>query len=287
MNAVHAVIAGSPVGFLPSPSTNVVHLGPLTLHMYGLMLLAGIVAAMWLTRRRWMRMGGDGDLVYRVGLWGVGFGVVGARLYHVVTSWSVVPDPKWEGVFEVWNGGLGIWGGVLFGCAAGALVVRRAGASVRSMLDAAAPGLLLAQGIGRWGNWWNQELFGKPTRLPWALKISPAHRPPGYSQYATFHPTFLYESVWDLLCVGLLLWIDRRFALRRPALFALYVSFYTAFRSYEETLRIDLGSHYYLGFRLNFFVSLAVFAASTAFFVWWQFVRPANEPATAELVRQS
>jgi hypothetical protein len=146
LNEAHAVIAGSLVGFLPSPSTNVLHLGPLTLHMYGLMLLAGIAAALWLTRRRWTQMGGDGDLVYRVGLWGVAAGIVGARLYHVVTSWSLVPDPKWEGVFEVWNGGLGIWGGVLFGCAAGALVVRRAGASVRWMLDAAAPGLLLAQG---------------------------------------------------------------------------------------------------------------------------------------------
>ena len=275
-------VADGVIGFLSSPSTNVVHLGPLTVHMYGLMLLAGIAAALWLTRRRWLRMGGDGDLVYRVGLWGVVLGVVGARLYHIVTSWSVVPDPKWEGVFEVWNGGLGIWGGVLFGCAAGALVVRHAGASVRAMLDAAAPGLLLAQGIGRWGNWWNQELFGKPTRLPWALKISPAHRPPGYSQYATFHPTFLYESLWDVLCVGLLLWIDRRFALRRPALFALYVSFYTAFRSYEETLRIDLGSHYYLGFRLNFYVSLTVFAASTAFFVWWQFLRPVSDVPIAD-----
>lgn len=275
------------VAYLPSPSTNVLHLGPLTLHMYGLMLLAGIIAALWLTRRRWARMGGDPDLVYRVGLWGVVAGIIGARLYHVVTSWSVVPDPKWEGVFEVWNGGLGIWGGVLFGCAAGALVVRRSGASARWMLDAAAPGLLLAQGIGRWGNWWNQELFGKPTTLPWALEISRAHRPPGYSQYATFHPTFLYESLWDVLCVGVLLWIDRRYALRRPALFALYVSLYTAFRTYEETLRIDLGSHYYLGFRLNFFVSLAVFAASTAFFAWWQFIRPADERPSAQIAEHA
>jgi prolipoprotein diacylglyceryltransferase len=179
LNEAHAVIAGSLVGFLPSPSTNVLHLVPLTLHMYGLMLLAGIAAALWLTRRRWTQMGGDGDLVYRVGLWGVAAGIVGARLYHVVTSWSLVPDPKWEGVFEVWNGGLGIWGGVLFGCAAGALVVRRAGASVRWMLDAAAPLGCCSRRGGRWGNWWNQELFGKPTRLPWALEISPAHRPVG------------------------------------------------------------------------------------------------------------
>ena len=270
-----------PLGYLPSPSTNVLHVGPLALHMYGVMLLLGILACTWLTVRRWTRFGGSPDLVYRVALWGVLAGVVGARLYHVITSWSVVPDPKWQGVFEVWNGGLGIWGGVVFGCAAGAIVVRRAGASVRLMLDAVAPGMLLAQGIGRWGNWWNQELFGKPTTLPWALKISPANRPPGYEHYATFHPTFLYESLWDIAFAGVLVWIDRRFTLRRPALFALYVAFYTAFRTYEETLRIDLGSHYYAGMRLNFYVSLAVFIASTLFFVWWQFVRPAAAPSHA------
>lgn len=150
-----------------------------------------------------------------------------------------------------------------------------------SMLDAAAPGMLLAQGIGRWGNWWNQELFGRPTKLPWALEISATHRPPGYLAYATFHPTFLYESLWDIACVGVLLWVDSRYELRRPALFALYISLYTAFRCYEETLRIDLGSHYYLGFRLNFFVSLCLFVASTVFFVWWQFVRPRQEATQA------
>ena len=167
------------VAFLPSPSTNVVRLGPLTVHMYRLMLLGGILAAVWLTGRRWARRGGDRGLVTRVAVWGVAWGIIGARLYHIVTSWSVVPDPKWEGVFEIWNGGLGIWGGVLFGCVTGAIVVRRAGSSALLMLDAAAPGMLLGQGIRRWGNWWNQELFGKPTTLPWALKISPAHRPPG------------------------------------------------------------------------------------------------------------
>ena len=245
--------------------------------MYGLMLLAGIAACAWLTVRRWTRWGGKAELVFRAGVWAVGWGIVGARLYHVVTSWSVVPDPKWRGVFEIWTGGLGIWGGVLFGCIAGALVVRRAGVSVSWMLDAAAPGILLAQGIGRWGNWWNQELFGKPTTLPWGLKIDAAHRPLGYGQYATFHPTSLYESLWDILFVGVLLWIDARYTIRRPALFALYVSFYTAFRTYEETLRIDPGSHYYAGFRLNFFVSLALFVASTGFFVWWQFAHPSPE----------
>ena len=150
-----------------------------------------------------MRLGGDWDLVTRVAVWGVGFGVLGARLYHDVTSWSEVPTPKWQGMCEVWKGGLGIWGGILFGALAGAVVIRRAGASVPAFLDAAAPGLLLAQGIGRIGNWWNQELYGKPTKLPWGLEIDarpPAGRP--YFNNATFHPTFLYELIWDLIGVA-------------------------------------------------------------------------------------
>lgn len=275
----------TPVAFIPSPAHGTISLGPLTVHMYGLMLLAGIVACVWLTGRRWQRQGGDWDLVLRVAVWGVGFGVVGARLYHIVTSWSEVPDPKWQGVFEVWKGGLGIWGGILFGVLAGAVIIRRDGKPVRAMMDAVAPGLLLAQGIGRIGNWWNQELFGKPTRLPWALEIDQAHRPPGYLGYSTFHPTFLYELCWDLLGAAVLVWVDRRFRIKRPALFALYVSWYCTFRSYEEVLRIDLGSHYYLGMRLNFYVSVGVWCVSTAFFVWWQFLRDRKPAAASGRVR--
>lgn len=264
------------LAFIPSPSSGSFHLGPLDVHAYGLTLLLAIVACLLLSDRRWRRLGADNDLVFRIAPWCVGFGIVGARLYHVVTSWSELPSPKWQGVFEVWNGGLGIWGGVLFGCLAGAVLLRRRGVSVRLTLDVVAPGVLLAQGIGRWGNWWNQELFGSPTRLPWALKISLAHRPPGYERYATFQPTFLYESIWDIACAVLLVWIDRRFTVKRPALFALYVSLYTTMRAYEETLRIDLGSHYYLGMRLNFWVSIVMFVASTGFFIYWQFFRDAR-----------
>ncbi len=275
------------VASIPSPSSGVLHLGPLVVHMYGLMLLAGIAACIALTGLRWLRAPAwsvearelpqrlldarDWDLVFRVAVWGVAAGVVGARIYHLLTSWSEVPDPKWKGAFEVWNGGLGIWGGIFLGTLIGAAVVHRAGASVLRFMDAAAPGLLLAQAIGRWGNWWNQELFGKPTSLPWALRIDPAHRPAGYLHYTTFHPTFLYESSWDLLGVIVLLLIGRRFRIRPGGLFALYVSWYTLFRSYEEILRIDPGSHYYLGLRLNFFVSVAIFALATGFFCWWQF----------------
>jgi prolipoprotein diacylglyceryl transferase len=270
---------------IPSPSTGVFHVGPLTIHMYGLMLLLGIAACIWLTGRRWVRWGGDRDLVYRVAIWGVVFGIVGARVYHLITSWDqdAAIHEHWYGPFAVWNGGLGIWGAIPFGVAAGAWVVRRSGNGIRLFMDAVAPGLLLAQGIGRWGNYWNQELFGRRTSLPWGLRIDAAHAPDGVA--GTFQPTFLYEFTWDVLAVLALLWIDRRFRLRRPALFSLYVAFYTAFRTYEETLRID-PSHYWEGHRVNFWVSLGLLVASVAFFVWWQFLhRPAEEKPAAQRAR--
>jgi prolipoprotein diacylglyceryl transferase len=258
------------LAYIPSPHTGVVHVGPLTLHMYGLTLLVAIVACIWLTGRRWIAQGGDWDLVMRVAVWGVAFGVIGARAYHDVTSWNEVPTPKWKGIFEVWQGGLGIWGGILLGTLAGAIVIRRSNASVRRFLDAAAPGLLLAQGLGRVGNWWNQELFGKPTTLPWGLKIDANHQPAQYFGHSTYHPTFLYELIWDVIGVLVLLWIAKRFRIKAPGLFALYVSWYTFGRFFEELLRID-PSHHFAGLRLNAWVSIVVFVASSAFFVWWQF----------------
>lgn len=257
---------------IPSPHTGVAHLGPLVLHLYGITLLVAIVACIGLTGLRWTRLGGEWDLVLRVAVWGVAFGVLGARLYHDVTSWSEVPDPKWKGIFEVWQGGLGIWGGILFGAIAGSIVVRRASASVPLFLDAAAPGLLLAQGIGRIGNWWNQELFGGPTTLPWGLEIDEAHRPLGYLDHATFHPTFLYELLWNLLGVLVLLYVSRSFRIKPPALFALYVVWYCFGRFFEELLRID-PSHHIAGLRLNAWVSIIVFLGAAAFFVYWQFRR--------------
>ena len=183
-----------------------------------------------------------------------------------------MPSPKWQGIFEVWKGGLGIWGGVLFGTIAGVIVVRRAGASGTAFMDAAAPGFLLAQGIGRIGNWWNQELYGRPTTLPWGLKIDPAHQGNLAIQYVgakAYQPTFLYELLWDFAGVGLLLWLDKRHRFRPPALFALYVSYYCFGRFFEELLRVD-PSHHFLGLRINAWVSVVCFAASTTFFIWWQ-----------------
>jgi prolipoprotein diacylglyceryl transferase len=253
---------------IPSPSSGDIDLGPLELHAYGLMLLLGILAATWVTGVRWVRRGGDWDLVFRVAMWGVAGGVVGARLYHVATSWSEVPD-EWWGIFAIWKGGLGVWGGIAGGVLAGAFVVWRSGESVYRFMDAAAPGLLVAQAIGRWGNYFNQELFGKPSDLPWALEIDPLHRPSGYADEATFHPTFLYEFGWNLLGVAVLLLVERRFRIRAPGLFALYVAWYTFGRAFEELLRID-PSHELFGLRLNFYVSVALFALAVIAFIWSQ-----------------
>jgi len=277
------------VATFPSPSSGTLELGPLTVHMYGLMLLLAIGACIALTGYRWVRLGGDWDLVFRAAVWGVAFGIVGARLYHVVTSWDEVPD-EWWGVFAVWEGGLGVWGGILLGCLAGAVVVRRSGESVSTFADALAPGLLLAQGIGRWGNWWNQELFGKPTELPWALDVDFDHCPAAYQDLSgvcteDFHPTFLYELVYDLAMVGVLLAVGSRFRIKPPALFALYVSLYTFGRTFEELLRIDPSGHF-LGQRVNFWVSIVVFVCATGFFVWWQLLRSGGgEAAPPRAVR--
>jgi prolipoprotein diacylglyceryl transferase len=270
---------------IPSPHTGVFHVFGRPIHLYGLMLLVAIVACIWLTWVRWRRWGGDPDLVLRVAVWGVAAGIVGARAYHDVTSWNEVPNPKWRGIFAVWQGGLGIWGGILLGCLVGAVVVYRSGASVRLFMDAVAPGLLLAQAIGRWGNYFNQELFGKPTNLPWKLKIDIEHQagiPPKYQGASGYHPTFLYEFLWDLAGVGILLLVGWRFRIKPPALFALYVSYYCFGRFFEELLRID-PSHKFGGLRLNAWVSIVVFVISTAFFVWWQLIR--REPTGDELVR--
>jgi len=287
------VIAAALLGYIPSPSNGSFDLGPFTLHMYGVMLLLGIAACIWLTGRRWVSWGGDWDLVYRVALWGVIAGVIGARLYHDMTSWNQDPllggpggSHPWWGFAAVWDGGLGIWGGIPLGVLAGAWVVRRSGNSVRLFMDAVAPGLLLAQAIGRWGNYWNQELYGRPTSLPWKLRIDSAHqvgilRRYRHAPYGYYTPTFLYEFLWDGIGVLVLLWVDRRFTLRRPALFALYVVWYTTFRTYEEILRID-PSNYFAGERVNFWVSLGMWVLSVGFFVWWQFLRrPSPEDASA------
>ena len=254
---------------IPSPSSGELEVGPLTLHAYGFMLLLAILAATAVAGILWTRRGGDWDLVLRTAMWGVAGGIVGARLYHVVTSWSEVDDPKWRGIFEIWEGGLGIWGGIAGGVLVGSIVIRRAGESVLRFMDVAAPGLLLAQAVGRVGNYFNQELFGTPTDLPWGLEIAPENRPERYADTETFHPLFLYESLWNLAGVAVLLWILARRRLRAPGVFCLYVAWYTFGRFWLEQIRTD-EAHELLGLRLNAWVSLALFVAALAALAWSQ-----------------
>jgi prolipoprotein diacylglyceryl transferase len=243
---------------IPSPSDNVLDLGPLTIRVYGLMLLLGIVVAVVITGKLWTRFGGGWDLVYRAAMWGVLWGIVGARAYHVITSWDEVPD-EWWGVFAVWKGGLGVWGGVAAGVVAGGIVVRRAGANVPLFADCVAPGILLAQGIGRLGNYFNQELFGTPTSLPWGLEIDPENRPADYQLSDTFHPTFLYELIWDAAGAAAGIWLVVRQKLKPGGVFWLYVMWYSLARfAWEEQLRTDPSNEVF-GMRLNFWIALGFF----------------------------
>jgi prolipoprotein diacylglyceryl transferase len=253
------------LSFIPSPSISGFHLGPLYIHFYGLMYVVGITLAIIITRRRWRALGGDADLVYDVAIWAVPIGLAGARIYSDITTPSVIP-PHWWGVFAIWSGGLGIWGGIAAGAAAGVWRVRRAGASAGLFANAIAPGLLVAQAVGRVGNYFNQELFGKPTTLPWALEISAAHRPSGYLGYATFQPTFLYELIWDLALAAFLVWLGHHRKIRPWGLFALYVAGYSAFRIFEESVRIDTSEHF-LGLRLNFYVATVLTVIGLAWFI--------------------
>jgi phosphatidylglycerol---prolipoprotein diacylglyceryl transferase len=257
-----------PLTSIPSPSSSTVEIGPLSIHFYGLTLLVAIAAAVVITGFRWTRRGGDWDLIFRVAVWGVAFGIIGARLYHVVTSWNELPD-EWWGPFAIWKGGLGVWGGIGLGVIVGAIVAKRSGANVAQLADCVAPGLLVAQGIGRFGNWWNQELFGGPTDLPWGLEISPENRPIEYIESETFHPTFLYEALWCFGAAAVLLLVERFFRLRQGNLFALYVLLYSIGRLWIETLRID-ASHEIGGVRLNVYVAGIAALASLIFFVWRQ-----------------
>ncbi|MEO8969068.1 MAG: prolipoprotein diacylglyceryl transferase [Solirubrobacteraceae bacterium] len=251
---------------IPSPAENGLHIGPLFFHAYGIAYVFAVGAAIAISRWGWRRRGGDPDLVYEVAMWGFPAGLAGGRIYFDITTPSQVPD-HWWGVFAIWQGGLGIWGGIAGGAAGGLWILHRrlSRADIRRFMDVAAPGLLAAQAIGRIGNYFNQELFGKPTSLPWGLQISPEHRPSGYLRFSTFQPTFLYEMIWNLSLAGVLLWLAQTRRVRAPGCFALYVAGYSAFRMFEESLRIDYSNHI-LGLRLNFFVALALCLLGLAWF---------------------
>lgn len=253
---------------IPSPSQGVWYLGPFPLRAYALAILLGIVAAVILTRRRWVERGGIADDVLEIVFWAVPFGIVGGRIYHVISS----PDKyfgagghPWK-AFAIWEGGLGIWGAIALGGVGAWIGCRRQGVRLPAFADAVAPGLLVAQAIGRLGNWFNQELFGGSTTLPWGLQIDDAHLPAGYPSGTLFHPTFLYELVWNLAAAAVLIWLDRRFKLGHGRVFALYVMLYTSGRLWIELMRID-PAHTIGGFRLNVWTSIVVGLGALVAFV--------------------
>jgi prolipoprotein diacylglyceryl transferase len=264
---------------IPSPSQGVWNLGPLPIRAYALAILLGIVVAIYVGNRRWIARGGRAGVVADVAIWAVPFGIVGGRLYHVITDNQIYFGPDGKGLvaaFRIWDGGLGIWGAVILGGVGAWIGVRRRGIPLPPFGDAIAPGIVLAQAIGRWGNWFNQELFGAPTDLPWGLEIDPANRPEGYEQFATFHPTFLYESLW---CVGVavvLVWADKKWRMGHGRVFALYVTLYSLGRVFWESLRIDEANHFF-GIRLNVFTSLLVVVGGIVYLVVSARLRPGRE----------
>lgn len=270
------------VSSIPSPSSGVWDLGPIPLRAYGICIGLGVIAAVLLTQRRWVQCGHDADDIATVATWAVPWGVVGGRLYHVVTDNQRFRG-QWLEAFKIWEGGLGVWGAVAGGGVAAYVVARRRGYDVGDLFYATAPAIPLAQAIGRFGNYFNQELFGRPTDLPWALEIDPSHRPTGYEQFETFHPTFLYEALWNLAVVAVVIWVVPRVLpnLRRGYHFAAYVFLYTVGRLWIELMRIDSANKIF-GVRLNVWTSLIV-GGTAAFLVWRGNRRRSEEIKTSEM----
>lgn len=263
------------IAYIPSPSHGVLHLGPIPLRGYAFCIIIGVFVAVWLGNKRWIARGGRAGTVADIAVWAVPFGLVGGRLYHVITDYELYfsEGRDWVDAFKVWQGGLGIWGAIALGAVGAWIGCRRRGIPLPAWADALAPGIVFAQAIGRWGNWFNQELYGKATDVPWALHITSATdgRVPGY-----YHPTFLYESLW---CVGvgfLVIWADRRFTLGHGRAFALYVAAYCVGRGWIEYMRVD-DAHHVLGLRLNDWTAMVVFVLAVAYIVVSARLRPGRE----------
>ncbi|MFL6113834.1 MAG: prolipoprotein diacylglyceryl transferase [Catenulispora sp.] len=285
--AAHQV--GTYLADIPSPTTGRYNLGPIPIRMYAMCILAGILVAVWLGDKRWRARGGKPQEVVDIAIWAVPFGLVGGRLYHVITTSAPYfgKDGDWVKAFYVWEGGLGIWGAIALGALGAYIGCRRRGASLRTFADAAAPGIVLAQALGRWGNWFNNELYGGHTNLPWGLRVhemDPSTQraiigPDGKAELVgggPFHPTFLYESLWCVGVAALCLWADRRFKLGYGRVFALYVAAYTVGRFWIESLRTD-EAHHVLGMRLNDWTAIIVFLGAVAYFLWSRKALPGRE----------
>jgi prolipoprotein diacylglyceryl transferase len=265
---------------IPSPEQGVWHLGPLPLRAYALCIISGVVVALWVGERRLVARGAAPGTASDIAVWAIPFGLVGARLYHVVTTPELYFGEGRNPVtaLYVWEGGLGIWGAIALGALGAWLACRRYGVRMTSYADALAPGLLLAQAVGRLGNYFNQELYGGPTDLPWGLEIDAAHRPFDYADVATFHPTFLYEALWNVAAALVIIAVDRRLRLGRGRVFALYVAIYCIGRAFVESLRID-EAHVLGPFRVNIWVSLVLFVLAMTYFVAVGRSHPDREPS--------
>ncbi|MFF8730770.1 prolipoprotein diacylglyceryl transferase [Streptomyces sp. NPDC015171] len=263
------------LAYIPSPSHGVLYLGPIPLRGYAFCIIIGVFVAVWYGNKRWIARGGQSGTVADIAVWAVPFGLVGGRLYHVITDYELYfsEGRDWVDAFKVWEGGLGIWGAIALGALGAWIGARRRGVPMPAYADAVAPGIAFAQAIGRWGNWFNQELYGRETHVPWALHITSSEggRVPGY-----YHPTFLYESLW---CVGvgfLVIWADRRFKLGHGRAFALYVAAYCVGRGWIEYMRVD-DAHHILGLRLNDWTALLVFLLAVVYIVVSSKKRPGRE----------
>ena len=268
------------LAYIPSPTISQFSIGPVTIHIYALCILMGIVLAVWITTTRWKKLGGNFDHVLDITLVSVPAGIIGARLYHIITTPERFfgPDGDWAEMFRIWNGGLGIWGGVLFGALAAWAWCRHKHYPMALLADAIAPGLLVAQAVGRLGNWFNQELYGAPTTLPWGLKLNMEGTAIGHSEQCydgatcpsgtLFHPTFLYEMIWNLIGAAIIAYIGSKAMkkLKAGSLFAVYIMWYTLGRTWIESLRIDY-AHEFLGVRINVWVSMAVFVLGAVSFI--------------------
>ena len=258
---------------IPSPSFSSFSVGPLTIHFYALCIITGIAAAIWIGRKRYANLGGNPDDVSEVAIWAVPFGIIGGRIYHVITSPAQYFGANGNPVdaLRIWEGGLGIWGAISLGAVGAYLYFRthKTTLNFRQLLDSLAPGVVVAQAIGRIGNYFNQEVFGKPTELPWGLEIDPVNRPDGFESYATFHPTFLYELLWCLVVAVLLIKLPgflKQITSKQGDIFALYILGYTLGRVWIESLRID-EANLILGLRLNIWVSLIVLITASAYLI--------------------
>ncbi|CAL9560456.1 prolipoprotein diacylglyceryl transferase [Streptomyces sp. enrichment culture] len=263
------------LAYIPSPSSGVLYLGPVPLRGYAFCIIIGVFVAVWLGNKRWIARGGRAGTVADIAVWAVPFGLVGGRLYHVITDYQLYfsEGRDWVDAFKIWEGGLGIWGAIALGALGAWIGCRRRGIPLPAYADAIAPGIAIAQAIGRWGNWFNQELYGRATDLPWAVEITSSAdgRMPG-----TYHPTFLYESLWCIGVALLVIWADRRFTLGHGRAFALYVAGYCAGRFWIEYMRVD-EAHHILGLRLNNWTAVLVFLLAVLYIVLSARKRPGRE----------